>query len=150
MQHILLVLIFLIIGLKTSNGQCFKHVYEYDYDANGNRTSRLYHVISPCRGEFIEDDIDLIAEEHVESITVFKVFPNPSSGRFTVELQFAEGVDSKGFEILLLESTGKLIYRSAVLDVQTFFDISNMPGGTYIVAVTGDGRTMKSFKISKI
>jgi hypothetical protein len=146
MQHILLVLIFLIIGLKTSNGQCFKHVYEYDYDANGNRTSRLYHVISPCRVVF-EDEIEFEALS-TNTITC-KTFPNPNNGRFTVEISASNNELPTALQTHIYDNSGRLIYKTEINDYQTFFNIVEMANGLYIVAITMENKIIHKETIVK-
>ncbi len=71
------------------------------------------------------------------------VYPNPSSGRFTLESRY----DLDNVSITVYSIDGKLLYdgKVDVLNAQKVIDLSPLPEGSYILRVSSS-----TFKISKI
>lgn len=68
---------------------------------------------------------------HNEQIAVF---PNPSSGRFEVDIT---GFDSQ-LELKLIDINGKLIYAVMIHQPRSIVELDWLAGGVYTVAITGN------------
>jgi len=62
------------------------------------------------------------------------LYPNPSSGQFTIDLNAAEELDVRIYEI-----TGTEVYSNQQLLPGQTVDISNQPAGAYIVRISHEG-----------
>ena len=61
------------------------------------------------------------------------IYPNPSSGLVTINL---EGVNNISTEICLIDLSGKMIQSTTVFDNQVELDYSNLAKGFYILQIT--------------
>ncbi len=72
----------------------------------------------------------------------FKVYPNPSSGFFIVEIPVTEN----GAAITIMDILGKVIERRVTSDAKmqkVSFNLDNMPRGSYMVKVNAGDRTFR-------
>jgi hypothetical protein len=79
--------------------------------------------------------------EQLATVVELKLYPNPSTGMFFVELP--ENV--KGGEAVVMDMNGKLIERKSFLpDSKLSFDLSYAPKGTYMVLVSNGQKLYKA------
>lgn len=136
----ILFLMFWILGSVSLKAQttCFDHVFEYIYDANGNRTARSYLVLSTCRilpEEVI--DKDSLAKEITENPWEIgedlkvKSYPNPTRSGFNIQLNRA--IANSRIQIYGIK--GDMIYNEPFSGRELYIDISAMPAGTYYIRI---------------
>jgi len=83
----------------------------------------------------------------VETIAEFTVYPNPTSGMFTVEQKTGDGYDRISVEVYGMR--GERVMTGEMTDTRrTSFDASGLPVGLYFVRITAEGRT-SLFKLVK-
>ena len=74
------------------------------------------------------------------STGLFKVYPNPTTGLFTVEI-FDEKSSQNG-QMRILNMLGKLLYQGTVpASGKTEFSLSGHPKGVYFITVSIDGKS---------
>jgi hypothetical protein len=79
----------------------------------------------------------------------FDVFPNPSTDRFTLQLQTSELL--KNTEIKVYDVLGNMIYSTPVKSMKTEIDFSSRSKGVYFLNLYKEGITagMKKIILSK-
>ncbi len=105
-----------VVTLTVSNGGCEKQLTDSVYIAP---------PITDGIGELLSSS--------------FRLFPNPGSGRFTVEAQ-AEGL--REMEIRVYDLHGRVLYQSAPQRTAHFreeVELGEQPAGTYMVQLRADG-----------
>ncbi len=79
------------------------------------------------------------------SQTFFKVYPNPSAGLFTIE------GDETIEEVVIYNTAGQLLKRFQYGNTAEWYDIAELPKGTYMLHLIGqDNETLSSKLISKL
>jgi hypothetical protein len=63
-----------------------------------------------------------------------KIFPNPSEGVFTLELN----EDFKQADLIVFDILGKIVFSGKKLEASTQIDLSDYPTGMYFVKLTKD------------
>jgi hypothetical protein len=66
----------------------------------------------------------------------FTVFPNPSNGKFSIELPWEENVTAN-----IYNSEGKMVFESSFKKRQFEIDLSNEPSGIYFLSLNGETKT---------
>ena len=133
------------IGLMLSAGSFAAIKYEYD-DA-GNR-KRRYNPDVPMyakKANADEQTTDIFEEELPEM--KISITPNPTRGFLQVEISNAETL--QGAEIRLYSPQGMLIRKINNLSETTTLDISNQPGGIYIMQIVLNNKEISTWKIIK-
>lgn len=75
----------------------------------------------------------------------FEIYPNPSTGVFTIETSFLNSNNSiEVFNIL-----GQLVYSQTAVSTNTLVDISNQSRGVYFVKILSEGQLVFTQKIVK-
>jgi hypothetical protein len=67
----------------------------------------------------------------------FEIFPNPSSGKFSIEIR--EFKLDKFYQVAVFNSLGKFVYSTAVFSNQSNLDFCHLTKGFYIVRVSSEG-----------
>jgi len=133
---------------------------QYEYDASGNRVSRLVIHINPLQtpqtpaenssGQVDEWTSGQEADEiyYVEKIgqTEIKIFPNPTTEKITLEISNWQELQTGVFT--LFSSNGQLIKEQTVQSSTTTVSLAGMPAGSYILKVFINGKT-ENWKIIK-
>jgi hypothetical protein len=93
-------------------------------------TATAYITVKPCVG--IKN---IVQEQNIVSL-----FPNPSTGIFTIEANF-EGEKN----IIIVNSMGAVIYRTTFAETNNTIDLSRFAKGIYFVKINSsiDSRTFK-------
>ena len=80
----------------------------------------------------------------IEGLNKFEMFPNPSNGQVSVNIEFEQASDIK---LELFNSLGKRVYiieEKSISNIQDTFEWSKLPKGMYWLALSvNDGRTTK-------
>lgn len=74
----------------------------------------------------------------------FKIYPNPSSGVFMVELMHYEG---QTMDVVVMNNVGAIVYQGKLTQAKTGFDFSDFSKGIYIIRLT-NGKTTIIQRIS--
>lgn len=140
LRKTLLVVVFSFIPIVFCHAQSYGEV-TFGYDANGNRISR-----SILFGKIFEDGKNVEAEKGLETIVMdqisgveFSIYPNPTRGRFLVEVSDP----GKGplLRVVLLTPQGDALTKK-ILDVNTEeFDLSDYPAGIYMLHLMAGDET---------
>jgi hypothetical protein len=87
---------------------------------------------------FQQPEISTGAVKTLKSDAGMKVYPNPSSGKFTLEKTESAPSNVRQVSIAVYDAAGKLVYVSGNLDISSGtynIDLSNLPGGFYSMNV---------------
>ena len=140
-------LTFMVIICTLININVFAQTFvRYDYDNAGNRILRQVITIPPKLSP--EDSLQFIvqhpgleenlkgAEENLGDCKV-TVFPNPTGGIFTLEINGS--FDGNSSMLSLYSISGTEISNRRQLAKSNKMDISSYPAGSYILKVSLDG-----------
>ena len=123
-------------------------VVRFEYDANGNRTTRTLDIRALRENAIPLVDSLLSALPHIGELpdeTRFSVYPNPTEERFTIEQ-----VNSVPVKVtaILYTSTGVLIEQREIIKSLEEFDLRNYSSGVYLLRLTSETgvQTMKIIK----
>jgi hypothetical protein len=75
-----------------------------------------------------------------------KVYPNPSIGQLTLEIDRYTG---KAYHFVLYDIAGKLLQHKKVVDAVTLISIEKYVPATYLLQVMEEDETIQTFKIIK-
>ncbi len=116
-----------------TDGSAFIEVLVEDAGNNSNNVTGFYNF-----------DSNLTNNQNVIQST-FKVYPNPSNGLFTIE------GDQTIQEVVIYNTSGRLIKRFQYNNTAEWFDINELPKGTYMLHLIGEDNVSLSSKlISKL
>jgi YD repeat-containing protein len=137
MKHLffLLSLFFVTITLHSQT-------IRYAYDNAGNRVERTIHL-TKSSPELRSDETALtdVVSEHI-----LKIYPNPTKGQFSVEVENFSS-DTVG-EAGLYDIAGKTVHRQTLTSGLIRFDLGNNPTGIYILKIKINDKTT-TWKIIK-
>lgn len=94
--------------------------------------------------EAVRMAIVLRNEELNKSDMPLLLYPNPTTGRLNIS---QSDMLSKDQNLILLNNMGEIVLRIVLKDAQTSIDISNLPGGLYILKSTLTSPIVKVIKI---
>jgi hypothetical protein len=130
-----LLLILMLIGFN-----CFaQEVFEYDYDAKGNRISRVL-VVPPIHNF---NQLEIVNDTN--SFVSFSTYPNPINEVLTIEKSYS---DSTIYDIKIVDIAGKLVFETRSNRVKTIINTSEFNTGVYLVVIYYNGKR-DEFKIIK-
>lgn len=105
-------------------------------DANGcSNTATVTQNVSTCSGLS-----NLTSAENAVS-----VYPNPGTGVFYLQAN----EDSKGSDITVINTLGKVVYSSKANSAETKLDLQTLANGVYFVKISKDGQSVAVKKIVK-
>jgi hypothetical protein len=107
------------------------------YDAAGNRTKRMYFCNNGAEPYPVKAKEE-IAEGSVEYQQVDALYPNPTTGRFSVT--FSKALNNA--TILLTDLNGKVMQRFRANGHKVDFDISNVAAGVYFIRINDNGNAI--------
>lgn len=113
-------------------------------DSNGNLLKRDGFGIT------VVDEKDLLNTSKIDAIQGVRVYPNPTAGRFTIELNAPQAED---LEIMVLSSLGQVVSTSTQQvyagENTVKMDLSNQNTGIYFVTLRA-GNQVKNIKLNII
>ncbi len=137
-----------LILLTSFLGMCATAVYAdrilYTYDPSGNRTQA--HKEITLRGQGDSDDSDLELRRESLSLHRITIYPNPTQGRFSVEIT-GDGY-LEGASITIYGMRGNVVYSNAEPEVENNIDLSECSNGVYLLIIKVDGE-VSTWKIIK-
>lgn len=112
----------------------------YTYPSNGDYTATLY-VSNLCGSDTFEVDIDLsdVGFNPVSNQVSMKVFPNPASSDFSIQL-----AEPGNALMNLYDLTGRLVYSEALLSNVTSISRNGLPAGVYGIEIVQNGKIARS------
>lgn len=121
---------------NTSSEMSPLHTYaEYDMYTVSLRTFNV------CSQDSTSQNIDIISNvSNLYTISDLKIFPNPTTDRFYVEMELTESID---MEMQIMDINGRIVQKQSLVNLGTqvnkTIDMSNEPSGTYLVRfINGD------------
>ena len=130
----------------------FSQTLNYTYDVAGNRTARtIMSVAKAPQAPQVTKELETVTElSNVITEKDFLVYPNPTQGHFTVEINNMPH-DMKG-EAYLYDSNGRFIEKKSIhshhLHNKLNFNISHKSAGMYVLNIRLEENTF-TWKIVK-
>jgi len=93
----------------------------------------------------IEIQVILGIEEHEINLYA-KVYPNPTTDLINLSVG---NTDTNNLSYQLIDYTGRILTNGNIENKDTTISISRYPQATYLLSVTKDNKTIKTFKILK-
>lgn len=112
----------------------------HTYDDYGMYTV-LLTAANVCTEDTLSQNIDIISSvSNFSTITDLKIFPNPSTDRFYIEMELEKSID---LEVQVMDIHGRLVQKQALTNLGTkvnqTIDLSGEPSGTYLLRfINGD------------
>lgn len=109
----------------------------FSYDASGKITQRSVQVVMGARiGKF---------DTHVDSLTAFKVYPNPTNQFINIEGELPEGVQQG--QILLLNVNGQILKTDTYAGEAKSIGVSDLKPGLYLLEMKYSKTQRTTYKI---
>ena len=139
-----IVFLFIFAGFVSCMGAYAQKIV-YAYDQSGNCTSKAYQASSGPKSSITnegsenakQNDFDVILSTDENSI---KVYPNPNSGQFQIEMTGYDDVLNEGL-ITIFSAQGRVVLKLNSLQPINSINLNNQPGGTYVLQINIDGKT---------
>lgn len=112
-------------------------VFEYEYDASGNRTQREFIQLKSAAvpgGESFSEE-QKILEDALEGHEI-KIYPNPTKGKITVSIA---GLEKEPARVLVFSPQGRLIADKEFTGPENTVDLSAQPAGMYLMKIVVGG-----------
>jgi len=139
-----LLLVAVLFGCLPGTAQT--KVFEFTYDASGNRTKREFIQL---KSGSIPSDEGLSQEQKIHEDILngygIKIYPNPTKGRVTVHIA---GIGDNKAGIYLYNPQGRLIKSSVFTGPENMVDLSGQPPGLYILRIIVESKNSE-WKIIK-
>ena len=128
--------------------------YILTYDASGNRTGFALNVVELKASDTVSGIpdgypvTDSIGGATVQDgATAITVYPNPTFGLLTVEVNTAETLTGGG--IVVYNNSGMRVAQKHSLDAINSIDLTGQPAGVYFMKVYTEGKPVSKWKIVK-
>ncbi len=142
-------------SLLVVSQQMEPNTVDFDYDDAGNRI--LKHAIyvpvissAEFQSDSIQDKEFPIKSTITDSASIndhmINIFPNPTLGRFRVNISSLSGSDNVSY--VLISLTGRVIDKKLITARDTEINLEDMKNGPYVFKLTMNG-TVKSWIIIK-
>lgn len=121
-------------------------VFEYTYDASGNRTQREYIQLKSAAvpGDESLSEEQKILEDALDRHGI-KIYPNPTKGKIAVSIA---GLEKEPARVLVFSPQGKLIADKEFTGTENTVDLSAQPAGIYLMKIVV-GQLSSDWKIVK-
>ena len=140
----LLIFIAFVWQLGFINNVFSQQTYYFKYDVNGNRITRSINYNSTLKSTANKVMQQEKIEEVIDELKV-TVYPNPTQGEITVEL---EGFEEQQSSITLYDFQGKLLRIKENLSEINDIDISEFPNAIYLLRISV-GNKITEYKVVK-
>jgi hypothetical protein len=87
---------------------------------------------------YVEEPVGFLQPEQIE----FKVYPNPSSGQFTLDLS-----EYRNVQLTIRDLLGKVVLDIPITNVKTLVNTSKWAKGTYLLELSTNGQVVGGEKI---
>jgi hypothetical protein len=106
-----------------------------NYLAAPNGTIDIHNNAPGCNSQAeVEDACGIIGMEEIPINNGFTIYPNPSTSQITIETSAAH----IPVQLTILNLSGQQLMQRRVTEPRMVIDISQLPGGVYIVRITND------------
>ncbi len=115
----------------------------------GRRHLRVFITGPEFNLNWIEFKLVAVATEEAEAVSFFNVFPNPSQNRFYIQgtLKKAQDVQMEIYNLMGQKILSQKVQNT--IELQSNFDLSNLPNACYLVKIHLEDGTILSRKILK-
>lgn len=141
------LIVLTMTGTMCLNAQTRGYFVNFNYDTDGNRTSRFISLGNDREDRDMEADstdiqhfTDLIDESEIN------IYPNPTSN--SVFVNTTNPVEGNRLTATMLSPSGILLETKEIGTSPVEFDLSNMASGIYILELRSD-TDLKTWKIIK-
>ena len=87
------------------------------------------------------------AIEVTQSVSLFKLYPNPANQSVTVQFIAEEAYSSK--QMIVYDITGKVVISQTINDNLEIININHLTSGIYLVTMVSDGKVIGKQKLIK-
>ena len=122
------------VGAVTSFSQILSQTGTYQYRVRVRNGACPSKTTDPITIYVTEIGLNDIENNQIK----FNIFPNPTSGEFTLDLSLESG---KTVDMQIVNILGKTVYVKNNINSKTKINVSNIENGTYIL-VLRDGETI--------
>lgn len=108
-------------------------VFEYTYDASGNRTQREFIQLKSATvpgGAGLSEQQEIL--EDALGDRGIKIYPNPTRGKITVSIS---GLEKEPARVLVFSPQGRLIADKKFTGPENTVDLSAQPAGMYLMKI---------------
>jgi hypothetical protein len=108
-------------------------VFEYGYDASGNRTQREFIQLKSATvpgGAGLSEQQEIL-EDALDGHGI-KIYPNPTKGKITVSIS---GLEKEPARVLVFSPQGRLIADKKFTGPENTVDLSAQPAGMYLMKI---------------
>jgi hypothetical protein len=108
-------------------------VFEYDYDASGNRERREFIQLKSATvpgGTGLSEQQEIL-EDALDGHEI-KIYPNPTKGKITVSIA---GLEKEPARVLVFSPQGRLIANKKFTGPENTVDLSAQPAGMYLMKI---------------
>lgn len=111
------------------------------YASNGNAN---YSVAEGVQQPY--EISTLAVDEHIQSNIQLTAYPNPTLDYLTLDI---DTLEIEALQYSLIDINGKLLSEEKITNQFTTINFTSLPGSTYFIKVTTEGKNIKTFKIIK-
>ena len=145
-KHCLQVALLSIALASSLPGWAQTKVFEYTYDASGNRARREFIQLKSAT---VPEGAGLAEKQQILEDALgghdIKIYPNPTRGRVTVSINCLEKQAAK---VYVFNTQGKLITENEFTGPENTVDLSRQPAGMYLMKIVV-GENSTDWKIIK-
>lgn len=121
----------------------------YSYAAGGNYTVTLTATNGSCSDVTTINIVNLAVEDEISLVENINIYPNPATQNATLSVVLTE---SKGFNVMMIDVSGKLIFNQEVANAFAGENIVNIPvgeieNGIYFVRITFENNQTEMIKL---
>ena len=101
-------------------------------------------ILAPCtplRIQEEEDEYEYKNDDIIDSAQIINasIAPNPSTGKFTIQLGEEDDLQNKNYHLEIYNTLGERVFQSAISNPQSAIDLSNKSKGIYFIKIqSGD------------
>lgn len=146
-KYCLIALLFIAAMTISLTGSGQTKVFEYNYDASGNRIER--QLIQLKSATINSSNNETQKQEEFDAMLgeqEIKIYPNPTKGSLRVSIPIKEYQQNVILQVYSMQ--GALIIDRRVTGEMTVVDLNRHPSGIYILRISS-GQSVSEWKIMK-